>query len=125
MLLTAAVAGLALGPTLASVAARLSARPSTPPISVPAARLVQAGAAGATPPAGIAPGAPLPRSPAVWRATAAGTSVLRGLLFAAGSARFGADPVLPAFPDLVAVGVTLSLVDLRRHRLPKRLTLPC
>ena len=50
--------------------------------------------------------------------------MLRGLLFAATAQRFGADPALPAFLYLAAVGVTLSLVDLRSHRLPKALTLP-
>ena len=126
MLLTvaAAVASLALGPALARVAARLGASLSTPPISVPAAQLVRAGAAGATPPAGTPPGAAPARSPAASRATAAGTSRLTGLLFAAAAARFGADPVLPAFLNLVAVGVTLSLVDLRDYRLPNALTLP-
>ena len=43
---------------------------------------------------------------------------MTGLLFAAAAQRFGADPVLPAFAYLAAVGVTLSLVDLRSHRLP-------
>lgn len=50
--------------------------------------------------------------------------MLTGLLFAATARRFGPDPALPAFLFLAAVGVTLSLVDLRSHRLPNALTLP-
>ncbi len=50
--------------------------------------------------------------------------MLTRLLFAAAAGRFDADPVLPAYLYLVAIGVTLSLVDLRSHRLPNALTLP-
>lgn len=45
-------------------------------------------------------------------------------LFAALGARFGADPVLPAFLYLAAVGLALSLIDLDTRRLPDVLVLP-
>ena len=127
MLLTgaAAVAGLVLGPALALVAARLAAGSSGRRVSTPACQLVGAGSLpGAASPAGPAGGPEPVHSPGVALATAAGASVVTGLLFAAVAQRFGADPVLPAFAYLAAVGVTLSLVDLRSHRLPNALTLP-
>ena len=127
MLLTGAAAalGLVLGPALAVVAARLSLGPTGLRDSAPAPQLVEAGtlpAAGV--PAGPAEGLATAHSPGVALPAAAGTFVLTGLLFAATAQRFGADPVLPAFLYLAAVGVTLSLVDLRSHRLPNALTLP-
>lgn len=126
MLLTggAAALGLVLGPALAVVAARLSPGPTGVRGSAPAPQLVEASnLPGVAVPAAPADG-PAARSPGVALPAAAGTSVLTGLLFAATAQRFGADPVLPAFLHLVAVGVTLSLVDLRSHRLPNALTLP-
>lgn len=131
MLLTGAAAalGLVLGPALAVVAARLSLVPTGVRESARAPRLVGAGnLLGAVVPAGPAggpaQGPAAVRSPGVALPAAAGTSVLTGLLFGATAQRFGADPVLPAFLYLAAVGVTLSLVDLRSHRLPDALTLP-
>ena len=50
----------------------------------------------------------------------AGTAALFGLL----AARFGADPVLPAYLYLAAVGIALALIDLDTKRLPDVLTLP-
>ncbi len=50
----------------------------------------------------------------------AGTAVL----FALVAVRFGADPVLPAYLYLAAVGLALALIDLDTHRLPDVLTLP-
>lgn len=131
MLLTGAAAalGLVLGPALAVVAARLSPGRTGVRDSAPAPRLVEASALpGAAVPAGPAEGPAeglaTAHSPGVALPAAAGTSVLAGLLFAATAQRFGADPALPAFLYLAAVGVTLSLVDLRSHRLPNALTLP-
>ena len=131
MLLTGAAAalGLVLGPALAVVAARLSPGRTGVPDSAPAPQLVEAGnlpgaAVPAGPAEGPAEGPATAHSPGVALPAAAGTSVLTGLLFAATAQRFGADPALPAFLYLAAVGVTLSLVDLRSHRLPNALTLP-
>ena len=127
MLLTgaAAAAGLVLGPALALVAARLSPGPTGVRGSALAPQLVEAGNLPATPvPTRPADGPATARSPGVALPAAAGTSVVTGLLFGAAAQRFGADPVLPAFAYLAAVGVTLSLVDLRSHRLPDALTLP-
>ena len=127
MLLTGAAAalGLVLGPALAVVAARLSPGPTGVRDSAPASHLVEAGALpGAAVRAGPADGPATARSPGVALPAAAGTSVLTGLLFAATAQRFGVDPVLSAFLYLAAVGVALSLVDLRCHRLPNALTLP-
>ena len=131
MLLTGAATalGLVLGPALAVVAARLSPGRTGVPDSAPAPQLVEAGAVArgrgpAGPAEGPAEGLATARSPGVALPAAAGTSVLTGLLFAATAPRFGADPALPAFLYLAAVGVTLSLVDLRSHRLPNALTLP-
>ena len=45
-------------------------------------------------------------------------------LFALMAVRFGADPVLPAYLYLVAVGLALGLIDLDCKRLPNALTLP-
>ena len=45
-------------------------------------------------------------------------------LFAGTALRFGADPVLPAFLYLAAVGLALALIDLDCKRLPNALTLP-
>jgi leader peptidase (prepilin peptidase)/N-methyltransferase len=50
--------------------------------------------------------------------------LLTGTLFALIGLRFGFSPVLPALWYLVAVGVALTVIDLRLHRLPDRLTLP-
>lgn len=47
-----------------------------------------------------------------------------GVLFAVLALRFGADPVLPAYLYLAAVGVALALIDLDTRRLPDVLTLP-
>ena len=131
MLLTGAAAalGLVLGPALAVVAARLSPGPAGVRDSAPASQLVEAGAlpgyaVKAGPADGPAEGPATAHSPGVALPAAAGPSVLTGLLFAATAQRFGADPALPAFLYLAAVGVTLSLVDLRSHRLPNALTLP-
>lgn len=132
MLLTGAagMAGLVLGPAMARVAARLAAAGPAPRVGVPARQLVEAGNLAAPVPADLPPQGPSPahsspaHSPAVTTATAAAVSVLTALLFAATAQRFGADPVLPAYLYLVAVGVTLSLVDLRSHRLPNALNLP-
>ena len=127
MLLTGAAAalGLVLGPALAVVAARLSLGPTGLRDSAPAPELVEAGTLpGAGVPAGLAEGPATAHSPGVALPAAARTSVLTGLLFAATAQRFGADPALPALAYLAAVGVTLSLVDLRSHRLPNALTLP-
>lgn len=131
MLLTGAAAalGLVLGPALAVVAARLSPGRTGVRGSAPAPPLVEAGnLPGAAVPDGPAEGSAVgpatARSPGVALSAPAGTFVLTGLLFAATAQRFGADPALPAFLYLAAVGVTLSLVDLRSHRLPNALTLP-
>lgn len=45
-------------------------------------------------------------------------------LFAVMALHFGADPALPAFLYLVAVGVALAAIDLDTRRLPDALTLP-
>lgn len=45
-------------------------------------------------------------------------------LFAIMAARFGVDPVLPAYLYLAAVGLALALIDLDVQRLPDVLTLP-
>ena len=45
-------------------------------------------------------------------------------LFATMALRFGADPVLPAYAYLVAVGLALALIDIDCRRLPDALTLP-
>ncbi len=45
-------------------------------------------------------------------------------LFVTMALRFGADPVLPAYLYLAAVGVALALIDLDVQRLPDVLTLP-
>ena len=50
----------------------------------------------------------------------AGTAVLFGVM----ALRFGADPVLPAYLYLAAVGVALALIDIDVKRLPDVLTLP-
>ena len=50
--------------------------------------------------------------------------LLCGLLFAVLALRFGADPALPAFLYLAAVGLALALIDLDTRRLPDALTLP-
>ena len=50
----------------------------------------------------------------------AGTAVL----FAVMALRFGADPVLPAYLYLAAVGMALALIDIDVKRLPDVLTLP-
>jgi leader peptidase (prepilin peptidase) / N-methyltransferase len=57
-----------------------------------------------------------PRYPLVELATAA--------LFVVLALRFGADPVLPAYLYLAAVGLALALIDLDCKRLPDVLTLP-
>lgn len=46
------------------------------------------------------------------------------LAFGLVAARFGYDPVLPAFLYLAAVGIALALIDLDTRRLPDPLTLP-
>ena len=48
------------------------------------------------------------------------TAVLFGIM----AARFGLDPVLPAYLYLAAVGLALALIDLDCRRLPDVLTLP-
>lgn len=50
--------------------------------------------------------------------------LITGALFAVMGWRFGFSPVLPAVWYLVAVSVALTVIDLRLHRLPDRLTLP-
>lgn len=45
-------------------------------------------------------------------------------LFVVMAARFGVDPVLPAYLYLAAVGIALALIDLDVQRLPDALTLP-
>ena len=45
-------------------------------------------------------------------------------LFVVMALRFGADPVLPAYAYLAAVGLALALIDLDCKRLPDALTLP-
>jgi leader peptidase (prepilin peptidase) / N-methyltransferase len=45
-------------------------------------------------------------------------------LFAVMALRFGADPVLPAYLYLAAVGLALALIDIDVKRLPDALTLP-
>lgn len=47
-----------------------------------------------------------------------------GVLFAVMAARFGWNPVLPAYLYLAAVGVVLALIDVDVKRLPDVLTLP-
>jgi leader peptidase (prepilin peptidase)/N-methyltransferase len=47
-----------------------------------------------------------------------------GVLFAVMALRFGADPVLPAYLYLAAMGLALALIDLDCKRLPDVLTLP-
>lgn len=49
-----------------------------------------------------------------------GTAVLLAVM----AARFGLDPVLPAYLYLAAVGLALALIDLDVQRLPDALTLP-
>jgi len=121
--------GLVLGPALAVVAARLSPAPTGVRDSAPAPQRVEAGnlpraAVPAEPAEGSAEGPATAHSPGVALPAAAGTSMLTGLLFAATAQRFGANPALPAFLYLAAVGVTVAVVDLRSHRLPNALTLP-
>jgi leader peptidase (prepilin peptidase) / N-methyltransferase len=50
--------------------------------------------------------------------------LITGALFAVMGLRIGFTPVLPAVWYLVAVAVALTVIDLRLHRLPNRLTLP-
>lgn len=50
--------------------------------------------------------------------------LLTAALFVSMALRFGADPVLPAYLYLMAVGVSLALIDLDTKRLPDVLTLP-
>ena len=57
-----------------------------------------------------------PRYPLVEAATAG--------LFVVLALRLGADPVLPAYLYLAAVGLALALIDVDVHKLPDRLTLP-
>lgn len=47
-----------------------------------------------------------------------------GALFVMMAVRFGADPVLPAFLYLAAVGVALALIDVDVQRLPDAIVLP-
>lgn len=47
-----------------------------------------------------------------------------GALFAVLALRFGADPVLPAYLYLAAVGLALALIDVDTRKLPDVLTLP-
>ena len=47
-----------------------------------------------------------------------------GALFVVMALRFGADPVLPAYLYLAAVGIALALIDIDVKRLPDPLTLP-
>lgn len=49
---------------------------------------------------------------------------LTGAVFALLAAAIGADPALPAYLYLGAVGVALALIDLEHKRLPDALTLP-
>ncbi len=49
---------------------------------------------------------------------------LTGGLFAVMALRFGADPALPAYLYLAAVGLALAVIDLDVRRLPDLLTLP-
>ncbi len=117
----AAVVGLAVGPLLHRAATRLATSAAPSASLNPAAELVAAGTRPAPVPAGSPPtGQGQDRS----AGSALALSALTGLLFVGVAGRFGADPVLPAYLYLVAVGLTLSLVDLRSHRLPNVLTLP-
>jgi leader peptidase (prepilin peptidase)/N-methyltransferase len=50
--------------------------------------------------------------------------LLTAVLFGAMALRFGADPALPAYLYLAAVGVALTFIDLDHRRLPDVLTLP-
>lgn len=50
--------------------------------------------------------------------------LVTGALFAVMALRFWFSPVLPAAWYLAATGVALSVIDIRQHRLPDRLTLP-
>lgn len=50
--------------------------------------------------------------------------VLTGVVFGLVALRFGADPALPAFLYLAAVGIALAAIDLELKRLPNGLTLP-
>lgn len=47
-----------------------------------------------------------------------------GVLFAVVAVKFGADPVLPAFLYLAAIGVALALIDIDVKRLPDAIVLP-
>jgi leader peptidase (prepilin peptidase)/N-methyltransferase len=65
-----------------------------------------------------------------WRGGAAGpgrravVTVLSGAVLGTVGGGLGADPALPAYLWLGAVGVTLAVIDIDCHRLPDRLTLP-
>lgn len=97
--LASVVAGLALGPTLAALTR-----------TVPA-------------------GGPL-RTRGLVRGVPAGTPRIAGITgitaatFAVLAVTIGADPALPAFLLLGAVGVTLAVIDTEHHRLPDRIVLP-
>ena len=126
----AALLGLAVGPVVHSAASQLVRDGQ---VHVPQAA---PGPAGGVDPAGGSGSAPALRlaNPLRWRALAEAArrspsvlvalTVLTAALYAGTAARIGADAALPAFLVLVAVGVTLTAVDVRLHRLPDALTLP-
>jgi leader peptidase (prepilin peptidase)/N-methyltransferase len=94
-----AVAGVALGPTLASLAATAPAD---------GALLDPSGWRG---------------RPADRRHQVA-TSVLAAVVFGLLGARIGFTPALPAYTVAAGTGVVLAAVDVRHHRLPDRILLP-
>ncbi|MEU6072634.1 A24 family peptidase [Micromonospora sp. NPDC047074] len=111
--LLGALAGLA-----APHVARRHAQPG-PPTGTGPGLPVLAGGAGVGAPAGV-PGA---GPPVVSGAGEAGppaglTAVVGAVVFAGLAAALGADPALPAFLGLAAVGLVLALVDLSCLRLP-------
>lgn len=94
-----ALLGAALGPFLAGLTLRV---PADRPLVVPGGwRGVPAG-----------------------RRRVAAVSALAALALGAVGAALGAEPELPAYLWLAAVGVTLAVIDLDCLRLPDRLTLP-
>ncbi len=104
MVCLAAVGGLAISPALQRVVHRLSCQDAV------LGRLRPGGADVARRPG---------RYEHPWA-----LGLLVAALFAAVTLVLGSDPALPAYLYLVAVCVTLAVVDLRIHRLPDVLTLP-
>lgn len=99
VVVTAAAAGLLLGPLLAALT-------QTVPAGGPMAA------------AEVLRGRPATARRIVAVAAATGTA------FALLAASIGADAALPAFLLMGAVGVTLAVIDTEHHRLPDRLVLP-